>query len=216
MNPPPSTYPGPWTPPSLTPHGLRDLVLRPGRPFSGAELASMVADGILCRVLLDAHVPAGVPLDRSTRLRVCGALIPPHLQRRGVLGRLGAAWLYDCAPPPVTLPVLVDKDARTTTTLPPGFSLHQTAFNPYDRVRTGGLLVTSPLRTALDLALHVITPQADQALHHLMAAPHLHCPPELVLTALELMSKKPGRRTALARTRKVARAVERGYEVMWR
>ncbi|MCT1801485.1 hypothetical protein VVR84_01550 [Kocuria carniphila] len=191
-------------------------VLRPGHPFSGPELSAMVSDGILNRILLDAHVPVGTALTRVSKLHVLRAVIPAHLQRRGVLGRLGAAWFYDCAEVPEPLPILVAKDARTTTTLPRGFSLHQTAFNPFDRVVHEDLAVTSPLRTAVDVALHVPGSEGTGALHWLMASPHLHCPPELVLAALEAVGKKPGRRQALARVRKVGRAVERGYEATGR
>lgn len=206
---------------SVDPRPLRSsagqaLVLRPGHPFSSAELAAMVSDGLLTKVLLDAHVPVGTALTRSTKLHVLRAIIPPHLQRRGVLGRLGAAWFYDCAVVPDPLPILVAKEARTTTTLPLGFSLHQTAFGAFDRVVHEDLAVTSPLRTSVDVALHVPGTHGSRALHWLMASPHLHCPPELVLAALDAVGKKPGRRSAVARVRKVGRAVERGYEATGR
>ena len=176
----------------------------------------MVTDGILYRPLLDAHLRSGVPLTRATKLGLLAALVPGHLQHRGVLGRMGAAWFYDCAPAPCPVPVLVSKDARTTTTLPLGFSLHQTTFHPYDRVRHEGITVTTPLRTAVDLALHVSTPEATGALYRLLAAPHLHCPPELVHSALDAIGKTPGRRRAMARVRTVGRSVERGYDTTGR
>lgn len=191
-------------------------VLLPGAPFSAGELAAMRADGILYRPLLDAHLRTGVALTRATKVRLLAALVPGHLQRRGVLGRMGAAWFYDCAPAPHPVPILVSKDARTTTTLPLGFSLHQTGFHPYDRVRHEAITVTTPLRTAVDLALHVGTADATSALHRLMAAPHLHCPPQLVHAALDVLGKTPGRRQAMARVRKLGRGVERGYEATGR
>lgn len=187
-------------------------VYRPGQPFTGHELAGLVRDGLLTRVLLDAHVARGTALTRDAKVPLLKAVLPPHLQRRGTVGRLGAAWFYGCTDAPNQLPVLVAKEARTTTTLPPGFSLHQTAFGPYDRVEHHHIMVTSPLRTCVDLALHVNTAPAANALYWLMASPHLHCPPDMVLSALSAMGKKPGLRAALARVRKVARAVERDYE----
>lgn len=214
MTPPQSTERAHSTP---SPWGSGHVsVLLPGEPFGGAELAAMVSDGILNRILLDAHVPVGTALTRPTKLHVLRSVIPPHLQRRGVLGRLGAAWFYDCAKVPDPLPILVAKEARTTTTLPRGFSLHQTAFNTFDRVIHEDLAVTSPLRTAVDVALHVPGADGTRALHWLMASPHLHCPPELVLAALDAVGKKPGRRQAVARVRKVGRAVERDYEATGR
>lgn len=191
-------------------------VLRPGHPFSTTELAAMASDGILNKILLDAHVPVGTAMTRTAKLHVLRAVVPLHLQRRGVLGRLGAAWFYDCADVPDPLPILVAKEARTTTTLPRGFSLHQTAFSAFDRISHEDLFVTSPLRTTVDVALHVPGADGTRALHWLMASPHLHCPPELVLAALDAVGKKPGRRQAVARVRKVGRAVERGYEATGR
>lgn len=191
-------------------------VLLPGAPFSAGELAAMLADGIVYRPLLHAHLRTGVALTRATKVMLLTALVPGHLQRRGVLGRMGAAWFYDCAPAPFPVPILVSKDARTTTTLPLGFSLHQTGFHPYDRVRHEAITVTTPLRTAVDLALHVNTPDATGALHRLLAAPHLHCPPQLVHLALDALGKAPGRRRAMARVRKLGRGVERGYDATGR
>lgn len=191
-------------------------VLLPGAPFSAGELAAMLADGIVQRPLLDAHLRTGVALTRATKVLLLTALLPGHLQRRGVLGRMGAAWFYDCAPAPYPVPILVSKDARTTTTLPPGFSLHQTGFHPYDRVRHEAITVTTPLRTAVDLALHVPGADATAALQRLLAAPHLHCPPQLVHSALDALGKAPGRRRAMARVRKLGRGVERGYDTTGR
>ena len=212
MTPPRPLTPDPVHPLPIHTGSVATRVLRPGDPFGSGELTAMCSDGILRRVVLDAHLPAGTALTRTTKMHVLRAVIPPHLQRRGVLGRLGAAWFYDCADVPDPLPILVAKDARTTTTLPTGFSLHQTAFNAYDRVHHEGLFVTSPLRTTVDVALHVPGPEGSRALHWLMASPHLHCPPELVLAALQAVGKTPGRRQALARVRKAGRAVERAYE----
>ncbi len=131
-------------------------------------------------------------MTRTAKLHVLRAVVPLHLQRRGVLGRLGAAWFYDCADVPDPLPILVAKEARTTTTLPRGFSLHQTAFSAFDRISHEDLFVTSPLRTTVDVALHVPGADGTRALHWLMASPHLHCPPELVLAAWTPWARNPG------------------------
>ena len=65
------------------------LVLLPGHPFSRAELSAMTEDGLLRRELLDAYVPATTAPTLQLRATVVSRVVPGHLQRRGVLGRLG-------------------------------------------------------------------------------------------------------------------------------
>lgn len=182
-------------------------VFLPGHPFSRAELHAMAADGVLRRELLDAHVHASRPCSTALRAAVLSRVVPGNLQRRGVLGRMGAAWFYRCAPEPCPLPILVDKSARTTTTVPPGIVLHQTSFAPQDVVVHHGITLTTPRRTAADIALHVTGAAGDAALLALLGGSPGHCEPELVLRDLETMAKTPGRRAALARVRKITRSI---------
>ncbi|CAL8897708.1 hypothetical protein KVA01_06910 [Kocuria varians] len=198
--PAPSTYDGAFS------------VFLPGHPFSRAELHAMTVDGVLRRELLDAHVHASRPSTDELRAAVLGRVIPGNLQRRGVLGRLGAAWFYRCAPEPSPLPVLVDKTARTTASVPPGIVLHQTRFSPDDVLTRQGIMLTSPRRTALDLALHVPGPAGDAALLALLGSRRLRCSPEQLRHALETLPKTPGRRAALTRVRKLTRALSTGAE----
>lgn len=186
------------------------LVLLPGHPFSRAELSAMAEDGLLRRELLDAYVPATAAPTLQLRATAVSRVVPGHLQRRGVLGRLGAAWFYRCAPEPSPVTILVDKSARTTTTVPPGLVIHQTGFAPRDLVVHHGITLTTPLRTAVDLAIHVTGPAGDAALLALLSAPRLHCSPQHLLAELEALAKLPGRRVAIARVRKLARALEAG------
>lgn len=187
-----------------------DTLLLPDRPFSRVELSAMVADGVLVPVVLEAHVLRGRPVTRSVKLAALATQLPAHLLGRGVLGRLSAAWFYDCAPRPATLPVLLDKLRRTTMSpVPDGVALHQVTLGGYDVHDTGPVRVTTPLRTAVDLALHVPGRDGTAALERLMDAPHLHCPPQLVHAALGSFQRMPGRRAALVRVRRAARAVGR-------
>ncbi|MGQ1797142.1 hypothetical protein ACT4S5_08415 [Kocuria oceani] len=191
----------PWTP---------DTLLLPDRPFSRAELSALVADGVLVPVVLEAHVLRGRPVTRAVKLAALEAQLPPHLLGRGVLGRLSAAWFYDCAPRPTVLPVLLDKLRRTTMSpVPDGMALHQVTLGGYDVHDSGPVRVTTPLRTAVDLALHVPEHEGLAALERLMHAPHLHCPPPLVQAALESFERMPGRQAALLRVRRAARAIGR-------
>ncbi|MFC4903930.1 type IV toxin-antitoxin system AbiEi family antitoxin [Kocuria oceani] len=191
----------PWTP---------DTLLLPDRPFSRAELSALVADGVLVPVVLEAHVLRGRPVTRAVKLAALEAQLPPHLLGRGVLGRLSAAWFYDCAPRPTVLPVLLDKLRRTTMSpVPDGMALHQVTLGGYDVHDSGPVRVTTPLRTAVDLALHVPEHEGLAALERLMHAPHLHCPPPLVQAALESFERMPGRQAALLRVRRAAREIGR-------
>ncbi|MDO4919469.1 type IV toxin-antitoxin system AbiEi family antitoxin [Kocuria sp.] len=183
-------------------------VFLPGHPFSRAELHALAADGVLRRELLEAHVHAWQPPSDALRIAVLSRVVPGNLQRRGVLGRLGAAWFHRCAPEPSPLPVLVDKGARTTTSVPAGIVLHQTSFGPQDLVTHRGITLTSPHRTAVDLALHVPGPAGDAALLAMLGSEQLSCTPAGLVRELETMPKTPGRRAALARARKLARALE--------
>ena len=182
-------------------------VFLPGHPFSRAELHALAADGVLRRELPEAYVHAWQPASEAVRAAVLSRVLPGHLQLRGVLGRLGAAWFYRCAPAPSPLPVLVDKAARTTTSVPLGIVLHQTGFAPQDVVTRHGVTLTSPRRTALDLALHVPGPAGDAALLALLGAAGLACTAEQLAQDLTALGKTQGRRAALARARKLARAV---------
>lgn len=191
----------PWHPETL---------LLPDRPFPRTELSALVTDGVLVPVVLEAHVLRGRPVTRAVKVAALEAQLPPHLLRRGVLGRLSAAWFYDCAARPTVLPVLLDKLRRTTMSpVPEGLALHQVTLGGYDVHDAGPVQVTTPLRTAVDLALHVPHREGQAALEQLMHAPHLHCPPPLVLAALESFERMPGRQAALLRVRRAARAIDR-------
>ncbi|MEX5295596.1 type IV toxin-antitoxin system AbiEi family antitoxin [Kocuria sp. CPCC 205268] len=184
-----------------------DTLFLPGRPFSRPELSALVADGVLVPVVLEAHVLRGRPVTRAVKVAALEAQLPPHLLGRGVLGRMSAAWFYDCAARPGILPVLLDKLRRTTMSpVPEGLVLHQVTLGGYDVHDAGAVRVTTPLRTAVDLALHVPGGEGLAALGTLMHAPHLHCPPALVQAALESFERMPGRQAALLRVRRAARA----------
>jgi hypothetical protein len=192
---------GPWHP---------DALLLPGRPFPRVELSALVADGVVVPVVLEAHVLRGRPVTRAVKVAALEAQLPRHLLLRGALGRLSAAWFYDCARAPAILPVLLDKLRRTTMSpVPDGLTLHQVTLGAYDLHDAGPVRVTTPLRTAVDLALHVPGREGTAALEKLMHAPHLHCPPALVHAALESFERMPGRQAALVRVRRAARAVGR-------
>ena len=73
-----------------------------------------------------------------------------------------AAWIYGCAGEPDRLALLVDANQRISSLQDHrGCTLHEVRLGPIDVVSLGGMMVSSPLRTALDIALHV---EAERAL----------------------------------------------------
>jgi hypothetical protein len=63
----------------------------------------------------------------------------------------------------------------------------------------GGLMVSSPLRTAVDVALHVEADRAVPALRALLARPELGVRLRLLRVAVEASPRVPHKRAALAK-----------------
>lgn len=172
--------------------------------FSGVELQAMRIDGLLHRVCGDSYARADLQLDPESRAQSAILCVPPALRTRVALARQSAAWVYGCAPLPATVNLVTDHRRRTTA-LPP-FSdalMHQVALGPCDLRRVGGVSVTSPLRTGLDVAVHGHDSWAVPALHKLAAHPSLDCDLMLVVRALEATRRVPGKTRALARLQAV-------------
>ncbi|HEX4359921.1 MAG TPA: DUF559 domain-containing protein [Pseudonocardia sp.] len=138
------------------PAGPADLAepSRGAEPFRGAEA---VAAGLLTRARLygpryrrvfpDVYVPADRPLDLVTRSRAAFLLVR---DRGGVLAGYSAAALLgaDCAPSGAPAEVLLTTNSRPH----PGLLIRRGAASGADVTSVGDVLVTSPLRTAWDLA----------------------------------------------------------------
>jgi very-short-patch-repair endonuclease len=119
---------------------------------SDAIAAGRVTRGLLrstryVRLFPDVYAPAGVDLDLGLRSRAAYALVS---RRGGILAGHSAAELLGagCAPPGAPAEVLVDHDVRPH----PGLLVHRAAVSPDDVVLVRGCRVTSPERTAWDLA----------------------------------------------------------------
>jgi hypothetical protein len=100
------------------------------------------------RVFPDVYVPAGSDLD--LRLRSHAAYL--HMQTRGVLSGYAAAELHGagCAPTTEVLPDITVPGGGFR--VPPGVRLHRETLSEGEVEEVDGLAVTSPLRTAFDLA----------------------------------------------------------------
>ncbi|SDE51064.1 endonuclease domain-containing protein [Pseudonocardia oroxyli] len=100
------------------------------------------------RVFPDVHVPAGGALD--LRLRSHAAYL--HMQTRGVLSGYAAAALHGaaCAPTVDVLPDITVPGGGFRA--PDGLRLHRETLSEGEVIEIDGLAVTSPERTAFDLA----------------------------------------------------------------
>jgi Protein of unknown function (DUF559) len=125
-----------------------------GAPFRGTEA---LATGLLTRARLygpryrrvypDVYLPADRELDLATRSRAAYLLVQ---DRGGVLAGYAAAAVLgvDCAPDDAPAEVLLATNSRPH----PGLLIHRGTATGADLTVVGDLRVTSPLRTAWDLA----------------------------------------------------------------
>ena len=118
-----------------------------GGPVAFAELRTSRR---LVMLAPDVAVLPGASVTRSDRLVALAARIPP----RTVVGRLSAAWVHTGHGDPLTLAVLYPPTAHRPHRRP-DLRTHQATVAADEVEGLGGLLVTRPLRTAVDLARHV-------------------------------------------------------------
>ncbi|MFD1212446.1 type IV toxin-antitoxin system AbiEi family antitoxin [Arthrobacter sp. GCM10027362] len=180
------------------------LVLQPGRVHTHNELRAMRLDGLVEHVFGPAYVAAGEPVTAGHRAQAARAALPEQIRGKVVIGRLTAAWVYGCAPPPQKVSVLLDHRFRTTSQ---GrcrtAAIHEVSLGPFDTAVVAGVPVTTAQRTALDIALHAPEEAAVPALLALSADRDLDCPLRYIRQALLAKSRLPGKRQALARIERV-------------
>lgn len=177
--------------------------------FSSAELQAMRIDGLVHRVCGQSYARADHHLDPASRAQSAMLCVPGPLRSKVVLARQSAAWVYGCSALPTAV-ILVTDHRRRTTALPP-FSdalMHQVALGPCDVRLVGGVGVTAPLRTALDIAVHGNDAWTVPTLVRLATLPGLNCDLRLVVTALEAARRVPGKNRALARLQSAMHQVE--------
>lgn len=121
-------------------------VLTPG-DLPLAELSSARLDGELY-ALGEYWCPIDEPEGPPVRARAAGLLVPP----RAIAERMTAAWIFGIAPEPTRHQFCVDLGARTHVPPSPRLQLREVHCAPEDTLTIGGLRVTTPLRTVVDLA----------------------------------------------------------------
>jgi len=97
------------------------------------------------RLFRSVYLAAGVPLDHLTWCQAAALVLPPG----AALSHGSAAFLYDAGRPAAGVPVVVTARALRAQA---GLRVVRAPLPPADVWWRGGLPVTSPLRTAFDLA----------------------------------------------------------------
>jgi hypothetical protein len=186
----------------------------PGMPFAGPELQSLATDGLLARLHHNGYTLPEVQGSPQLRARAAAGGVPQAVRQRVVAGRMTAAWIYGCAAEPDRLALLVDAKRRVSSLRNTrGCTLHEVRLGPFDVVSLGGLMVSSPLRTALDVALHVEAERAIPALAALLARPQQDVRLRLLVLAIEASPRVPHKRGALEKLASLAPALVSGGAV---
>lgn len=171
----------------------------PHRIFTWNELQGMAFDGILLPLYGKSYASPSTAVTHRLRARAAALTVPERIRTKVVAGRLTAAWIYGCANPPERLSLLVDAKHRISSLRgSTACSLHEVRLGQMDVVSLGGMLVSSPLRTAADIALHVESDRALPALRRLLAKDDLGIRLRLLTLAVEATPRVPHKRRALA------------------
>lgn len=158
----------------------------------------MASDGVLTQLYQRGYLRPGTRPTPQLRARAASVLISPAIRQRVVAGRMTAAWIYGCAAEPDRLALLVDANRRISSLRSTrGCTFHEVRLGPFDVVSLGGLMVSSPLRTSVDIALHVDAGRAVPALRALLAAPELGLRLRLLMHAVEATPRMPHKKAAL-------------------
>ena len=115
--------------------------------FSPAERSVLRLDGECVPVGL-SDVPVDVPVDRVVRAASLASAVRRHDL---VVDLRTAAWVHGAEPAlphPLTLAIDITRARRTKLVRP---APREARFRPDDLERLGGVLVTTPLKTAFDL-----------------------------------------------------------------
>jgi hypothetical protein len=116
--------------------------------LSDAELQAMRLDGELYR-LAEGYVSVAMPEVPAVR----AAAVLAHRSARLIAARGTAAWIWGAMP---TIPIrgefIVDLSARWRPRPSEGIDVVESVIHAGDVVALGGVSVTGPLRTAIDLA----------------------------------------------------------------
>ena len=169
-----------------------------GSPFSRNELQALRLHGSLREVLPGAYVSAEHPQTPSIRARVAAAVAGEQYVPGRALCKCTAAWVYGCAPMPHELDILVPRYHRPCAPTSGMLLRLSEGIMDEDQVCSiGGITVTSPLRTAMDIAFNCELIDSMPVLASINASPRLRCGYRRMLDSIESQVRRPGRRRAL-------------------
>jgi hypothetical protein len=176
------------------------VVLDPDRPpgvhLHPHEAAQLVAESWLRELLPGVLVAVDVVLTPRVRALAILELLPPNLVTAGAVVCSGtAAWLLSGGEPPQPLDVIAHR-ATGGRCGAPLIRLRTRRLAAPDVAEVAGLLVTTPLRTAVDLARELPRDEAVRELCRLAAATGLRS--SSVTGYLRGQQPVPGLRTARA------------------
>jgi hypothetical protein len=163
--------------------------------FATPELGALVLDGEAYRV--DECV---APLDEIDGPILRAAALAAQLPARLIAEQHSAAWIWGAQPqPPVRHEVCADITARARPAVGALLSVREVVLLHEDTLPIAGILVTTPMRTAIDLARFVadwdnVEAQTVQALLRLGECSILDC-----ARAMNRKRNLPNKRIALER-----------------
>jgi hypothetical protein len=142
-----------WMPtPEPDTHVDPGLPFRPADPAEAAEAGRLCSAGLIRRVVADAFVAADVPDSPTLRARAAALVLPERLAAAGgIVGFASAAWVH-AGWHPEGSPGSLDVMAAERVSPVRGVRIRQVGVSPEDVVTLEGLSLTSPARTAADLA----------------------------------------------------------------
>lgn len=181
-----------------------------GRDLTHSEAQSLRARGLLTPVLFDLYATSSPGTEE--RARAAAHYLKPQSRRVAILHRLTAAWIYGCSAAPEAIECSVG--GRSGHRFGPEevpFVRHRfTRYTPYDDLNIGGVRVTTPLRTCVDIAVHDGGRRADLVLATLLRATEYGCGPPSVCAALAALPRVKFRQRAMERVLRLGPREARG------
>lgn len=167
------------------------LYYRPGDRLSLAELGAARLDGVVFEVG-EGFMPADTVEDADARAASVRGLIPEHMAACGAT----AAWIHGAGDaPPAVHHIRRTRPARMRVAATPRVLYHERRANPQDVEDVGGVSVTTPFATAMELLFAAASSDGDDG----WLTALLLVRPGLILdvrTALAATPRRPGRRRA--------------------
>jgi hypothetical protein len=135
----------------LRPRRPPGAVLRADVDLPAAELTALARAGRVVRVTDRVHLTAEAAAWRSGRTAALAAVLGPEQVARGVVGLRAAAWAHGADVDPAPVDLLVPR-AVAPWRLPPGVREVTSDVPAAQVVTVTGVRLTSPARTAADVA----------------------------------------------------------------